>query len=159
MRLFAQLSVLVLVLASLASPAQSVAATRVDVFHFETEIQRERYRDLIAELRCPKCLNINIAGSDAPIAQDLRALVHRLVVIEGKTDQEVLDFVHARYGDFVLYDPPLNQRTWIIWFAPAAIGLLVIVVLVLLRRRALAKPEVQMTAQDQARLAQILEEE
>jgi cytochrome c-type biogenesis protein CcmH len=63
-------------------------------------------------------MNTNIAGSDATSAQTLRAAVHRLIVEEGKSDAEVLAFLQDRYGDFVLYDPPLNERTWLIWSVP-----------------------------------------
>lgn len=94
------------------------AATPVDVFHFDNAAQETRYRRLIEEIRCPKCMNTNIAGSDATSAQTLRAAVHRLIVNEGKTDAEVLSFMQDRYGDFVLYDPPFNARTWFIWLVP-----------------------------------------
>lgn len=100
----------------LGAPAK--AASPVDVFSFENETQEERYRRLIEEIRCPKCMNTNIAGSDATSAQTLRAAVHRLIVEEGKSDAEVLAFLQDRYGDFVLYDPPLNERTWLIWSVP-----------------------------------------
>ena len=146
-------------LTTLTLPTATHGASRVDVFHFDSDEQRARYRSLIAELRCPKCLNINIAGSDAPIAQDLRALVHRLVVIDGKTDEEVLAFVHARYGDFVLYDPPLNQRTWLIWFLPFGVAIAVVAVLTAMRRRAVAQPEQVLTDGDRERLARLLDDD
>ena len=75
-----------------------VAASQIDTFNFADEVQERRYRALIEEFRCPKCLNTNLAGSDAPIAQDLRKVVYRLVVIEGKREQEVRDYLQARYG-------------------------------------------------------------
>lgn len=90
----------------------------VDIYHFETIEQKVRYKALIEKFRCPKCLNTNIAGSDAPIAQDLRRTVHRLVVQEEFSDTEVEDYLHERYGDFVLYEPPLNSSSWLIWFMP-----------------------------------------
>ena len=112
------------------------AASPVDVYQFEDDGQRQRYRALIEEFRCPKCLNTNIAGSDAPIAQDLRRTVHRLVVQEGYSDKQVRDFLQARYGDFVLYDPPFNARTYLIWLVPVGLGMLALAVLSLLWRRA-----------------------
>ena len=93
-------------------------ASPVDVYEFPDAQAEARYRALIAEFRCPKCLNTNLAGSDAPIAQDLRAAVHRLVVREGLSDAEVRDYLQARYGDFVLYDPPLKAATLVLWGAP-----------------------------------------
>ena len=82
------------------------------------------YRALIDEFRCPKCLNANLSGSDAPIAHDLRLTVHRLLVEEGMSDQEVRDFLQARYGDFVLYDPPFKPSTWLLWLGPIGFLLL-----------------------------------
>jgi len=93
------------------------AASTVDTFSFDSAVTEERYRGLIAEIRCPKCQNVNIAGSDAPIAKDLRVTVHRLLG-EGLSDQEILDFLQARYGDFVLYDPPLRTNTVLLWLLP-----------------------------------------
>jgi cytochrome c-type biogenesis protein CcmH len=96
---------------------------------------------LTEEFRCPKCLNTNLAGSDAPIAADLRSTVHRLI-LEGATDQAIRDFLQARYGDFVLYDPPLRRDTLLLWLAPAlllAVGLAMVVVMVR-RRRGIAEP-------------------
>ena len=98
--------------------AAVLAASPVDLYDFDSEAQEARYRALIAELRCPKCLNTNLAGSDAPIAQDLRRTVHRLITEEGMSDDEILAFLQARYGDFVLYDPPFRPDTWILWLAP-----------------------------------------
>lgn len=95
-----------------------MAATPVDIYEFASSDQEARYRALIDEFRCPKCLNTNLSGSDAPIAQDLRRTIYRLVVIDGQSDQEIRDFLQARYGDFVLYDPPLKPGTWILWGAP-----------------------------------------
>lgn len=133
------------------------AAERVDVFHFDNEQQRERYQALIAELRCPKCLNTNIAGSDAPIAQDLRRLVHQFVVEEGRSDQEILDFLHARYGDFVLYDPPFNARTWLLWLLPILVGATVLGTLIRMKLRASHQPETTLSAAEQARLDELKE--
>ena len=75
------------------------------------------------ELRCPKCQNQAIGDSDAEISSDLRAEVYRLI-IEGETDEEIKEFMVARYGRYVLYNPPLDRQTLILWFGPA--GLLVI---------------------------------
>ncbi|NOX51594.1 MAG: cytochrome c-type biogenesis protein CcmH [Gammaproteobacteria bacterium] len=135
------------------------AASPVDVYHFDTAQQQQRYRALIEEFRCPKCLNTNIAGSDAPIAQDLRKAVHRLVVLEQYTDQQVRDYLQARYGDFVLYDPPFTQRTWLIWMVPLCLGLLVLAVLFSLQRRARRHATIELNAQDQSRLKAFLEDD
>ena len=104
------------------------AASTVDVYDFATPEQEARYRGLIAELRCPKCMNTNIAGSDAPIAKDLRSAVHEMI-LAGQTDTEILQFMQSRYGDFVLYDPPFNQRTWLFWILPVAVALILVAAL------------------------------
>lgn len=99
------------------------AQAAIDAYPFDTDEERTRYNALIDELRCPMCLNTNLAGSDAMIAQDLRREVHRLV-LEGKTDEEILDFMYDRYGDFILYEPRVNHRTIALWFGPLLLLLL-----------------------------------
>jgi len=135
------------------------AASPVDIYQFDTPQQQQRYKALTDEFRCPKCMNTNIAGSDAPIAQDLRRTVHRLVVSEGYTDQQVRDFLQARYGDFVLYNPPLTGRTWLIWLMPVALGVIGLVVLFGLLLRARKRGVVSLDAEDQSRLQAILEKD
>jgi cytochrome c-type biogenesis protein CcmH len=107
------------------------AAGPVDIYAFDSPAEEQRFRQLIAELRCPKCLNTNLAGSDAPIAADLRRTVYRLIREERMSDAEILAFLQERYGDFVLYNPPVRPDTWILWFAP--VGFLLIGILVLWR--------------------------
>ena len=132
-----------------------MAASQIDIFSFTDEVQERRYRALIEEFRCPKCLNTNLAGSDAPIAQDLRKVVYRLVVTQGMSDQEVRDYLQARYGDFVLYDPPFNSKTWYIWLVPIALGVLALFVLLRLVRGARSSATV-LNAQQQERLQEIV---
>ncbi|NKB97275.1 MAG: cytochrome c-type biogenesis protein CcmH [Pseudomonadales bacterium] len=139
------------------------AASPVDVFTFNSIEEEARYRRLIAEIRCPKCMNTNIAGSDATSAQTLRVAVHRLIVQEGKTDQEVLDFMQDRYGDFVLYDPPLSSKTWFIWLLPVGVALVIIGFIFRLLRKTqdLAPPELDLKGLDpatQARLRDIIQD-
>lgn len=104
--------------------AAAYGVNPVDVYDFESAAQEERYRTLIAEFRCPKCLNTNLPGSDAPIAQDLRRTVYRLAISENRSDDEVREYLHERYGDFVLYDPPIRPATWVLWFGPVLLLLL-----------------------------------
>jgi len=137
----------------LMAAGSALAASQVDLHEFDNAEQRERYRSLIAELRCPKCLNTNLAGSDAPIAQDLRRAVHRLITEESMTDDEIRDFLQARYGDFVLYDPPFRPDTWVLWLAPALFLLIGALVL----WRMLRQPEQPLTADEAARLRAILD--
>ncbi len=111
------------------------AQAAIDSFEFRDEATRERFHSLSAELRCPKCQNQNIADSNSPIALDLRTELHRMLQ-QGDSDQEIVDFMVARYGEFVLYRPRVTAQTLVLWYGP--FGLLAIgavVVLVMTRRR------------------------
>jgi len=121
-------------------PGLAAAAGAIDAFEFADPGEAARYQSLIDELRCPKCLNTNLSGSDAPIAADLRALVYRKVR-DGESDQAIRDYLQTRYGDFVLYDPPKRADTALLWLIPLVllvIGLAVIARIA--RRRAAAAP-------------------
>jgi cytochrome c-type biogenesis protein CcmH len=84
---------------------------------FDDPVLNERYRTLIREIRCPKCLNESIAESGAPVAADLRREVRRLIG-EGASDDEVKTFLSSRYGEFVLYRPRVSETTWALWAGP-----------------------------------------
>jgi cytochrome c-type biogenesis protein CcmH len=84
---------------------------------FDDPVLNERYRALIREIRCPKCLNENIAESKAPVAAELRREVRRLIG-EGASDDEVKTFLSSRYGEFVLYRPRLTPTTLAVWAGP-----------------------------------------
>lgn len=89
----------------------------IDVYDFDSPQQEAQYRGLIEELRCPKCQNQNLAGSDAPIAQDLKQKIYDLIK-EGRSDSEIRNYMQDRYGDFISYKPPVRPSTWILWFFP-----------------------------------------
>jgi cytochrome c-type biogenesis protein CcmH len=94
---------------------------------FDDPVLDARYRALIREVRCPKCQNESIADSKAPVAADLRREI-REQIANGATDEQVTEFLLARYGDFVLYRPRVNPTTWALWGGPfvfLAIGSLV----------------------------------
>ena len=127
--------------AGLALGLLASAHAAIDTFEFASEAERQRYRNLIEELRCPKCQNQNIADSDAPIAMDLRGEIYRMLE-EGKSNEEIIDFLVSRYGDFVLYKPPLKTTTALLWFGPALLilGATVVVVRMVRRRPVAAAP-------------------
>jgi cytochrome c-type biogenesis protein CcmH len=107
----------------------------IDTYEFEDEATRERFNKLTFELRCPKCQNQNLQDSNSPIASDLRNEIYKMLQA-GNDDNEIVDFMVARYGDFVLYRPPVNQMTYVLWYGPAALVLIgVIVVLVISRKK------------------------
>jgi len=141
------------------------AQAAIDTYEFKDEGERARYRTLTEELRCPKCQNQNIADSDAPIAKDLRNEIHRMLG-EGKSDDEIVDFLVARYGDFVRYNPPVDARTWLLWYGPWLLlgGGLGVLALIVLRRRRPAGAEASalpgegddLTREERERLDQLL---
>jgi cytochrome c-type biogenesis protein CcmH len=137
----------------------STAQAAIDTYEFASEAERQRYRNLVEELRCPKCQNQNIADSDAPIAMDLRAQIYRMLE-EGKSNTEIVDFLVSRYGDFVLYKPPVTGRTLLLWYGPAGllIGGFVLLGVILLRRRRVNadSPATGLSADEQQRLAALL---
>ena len=150
-----------LIFASLALGLLASAHAAIDTFEFANDAERQRYRNLIEELRCPKCQNQNIADSDAPIATDLRNEIFRMLE-EGKSNDEIIDFLVSRYGDFVLYKPPLTSRTLLLWYGPA--GMLVIgfgvLGVILIRRRSQNKDHsaAGLSLDEQTRLAALLEQ-
>ena len=114
-----------------------VAQAAIDTYEFANDAERARFRELTQELRCPKCQNQDIADSNAPIATDLRREIFRMLG-EGKDNQQIIDFMVDRYGDFVRYKPALTSKTVVLWFGPLALlvgGLVVIGVIVGRRRR------------------------
>ena len=102
---------------------------------FESAEQEARFNDLTMELRCLVCQNQNLADSDAPLAHDLREEIHGMLTA-GKNDEEIKTFMVERYGDFVLYSPPVQSNTVALWAVPAGLLLLgSIAVFVVVRRQ------------------------
>ncbi|MFZ3023075.1 cytochrome c-type biogenesis protein [Pseudomonas sp.] len=138
-----------------------MANAAIDTYEFKDEGERARFRTLTEELRCPKCQNQNIADSNAPIATDLRREIFRMLE-EGKSNAQIVDFLVLRYGDFVLYKPPVNARTYLLWYGPFALlglGVLGLGVLVLRRRKG-AKNSVQaaLSVNERERLSALLQQ-
>ena len=105
---------------------------------FEDPEQQARYEHLIKDLRCLVCQNQSIADSNATLASDLRREV-REMMIAGQSDEQIREFMTARYGDFVRYGPPVSPRTWLLWSAPVLLllgGLGVAAMVVMRRMRA-----------------------
>jgi len=116
-----------------------------------------RAREIGKSLRCLVCQNQSIDDSDADLARDLRAVVRERLA-SGATNDQVIDYVHARYGDFVLLNPPFKPSTWALWIAPAAVlGFGAAAVAVFLRRRRDAPAPAALTAEEEARLAALIE--
>jgi len=123
-----------LLLALLSTPAVAI-----DPHDFDSPEQEARYQRLTEELRCLVCQNQNIADSGAPLAKDLRTQVLEMLK-QGKTDTQIKTYMTDRYGDFVLYSPPVKTSTWVLWFGPGLIlvGALLFLILTLKRRMTLS---------------------
>ncbi|WAG12319.1 cytochrome c-type biogenesis protein CcmH [Aeromonas dhakensis] len=148
-----------LLLAGLGGAGQAQAA--IDVYTFDNDAQEQTFRELTKELRCPKCQNQDIADSNAGLAKDLRDKTYQMVR-EGKEKQEVVDYMVARYGNFILYNPPLMASTLILWLGPLLVIVVGIVLVVVRSRRrpAAATPaDSALSAEEQRRLAALLKEE
>lgn len=116
----------------------------------------QRARGISAELRCLVCQNQSIDDSDAPLAKDLRMLV-REQLLSGKSDGEVMDFVVARYGDYVLLTPRFKSDTILLWVTPFAVLLIAGAALILRRRRPLSVPESPLSDAERETLRKALE--
>ena len=101
-----------------------------EVYGFANDADQDRFYNLVDTYRCPKCQSSNLAGSNAPIAKDLKREIHRLIE-EGKTDKQIEIFLSSRYGDFILYKPALRRNTLILWIGPFALFLLIILSVVI----------------------------
>lgn len=136
-----------------------VAHGAIDTYEFSNDAERDRFRELTKELRCPKCQNQDIADSNAPIATDLRREIFRMLG-EGKDNQQIIDFMVDRYGDFVRYKPALTAKTAILWFGPLGLlvgGFVVIGVIVGRRRTQRAESADTLSAEERQRLGTLLD--
>lgn len=107
-----------LIISSFILVFSSFSATAVeDILHFQSLQEEQNYKELIAELRCPRCQNQNIADSNALVAKDMRYKTKKMLS-DGANKQEVIDYMVGRYGDFVHYKPPLKASTIILWLLP-----------------------------------------
>ena len=106
----------------------------VEVNEFDNKLDSERFKVLVNELRCLVCQNQNLADSNAELAQDLRKEVY-LMIKKGQSNDEIVDFMVVRYGDFVLYKPPFKAETFILWVGPFLILLFAVIFLIIFIRK------------------------
>ncbi|WP_448546518.1 cytochrome c-type biogenesis protein [Thalassotalea fusca] len=146
-----------LVLTTLFLLLSAFSTYGADTYVFKDEVTEKRYQALVKELRCPKCQNQNLADSNSPIAKDLRHEVYQLLE-QGKADKEIVDFMVARYGEFVLYRPKVSNLTYVLWFGPAILLLIgAIVVVLILRRNRLPQAET-LSEEQQEKLKKLLKD-
>ena len=120
----------------------------------------QRARDLSKEIRCVVCQSQSVADSDADIARELRVLI-REQIAAGKSDQDIRDYLVARYGDFVLFDPPFKAATYVLWIGPFAVLVLAgLVVALFFRRRALEPARARaLDPDEQGRVERLMRED
>lgn len=127
----------------------------IEAYEFDSPQIEAEYNRLINELRCLVCQNQNLAGSDADLARDMRQQTHEMLS-EGKSPQQVVDFMVARYGDFVLYRPRFKASTYLLWLGPFL--LLLIVLALILRRLRAGTRTTEVDAEALARAQRLLDE-
>ena len=127
----------------------------IEAYQFDSAEMEADYNRLIDELRCLVCQNQNLSGSDADLARDLRRQTYQMLQ-QGKSPQQVVDFMVARYGDFVLYRPQFKSNTYLLWLGPFLL-LMLVLYLVVRRLRAADKP-VEVDASALAQAKQLLED-
>ena len=145
---------LLAILAVLASLSPAFALTPDELL--KDPALEHRAREISAQLRCLVCQNQSIDDSDAPLAKDLRTLV-REQLVAGKSDQEIMEFVVSRYGEFVLLKPPFTLSTILLWGTPFAVLLIAGVALFLRRRRVEPVPETPLTEAERQALQKAME--
>lgn len=126
------------------------------IYQFDNEVDEARFKAFINEMRCPTCQSQNIAGSDSMSAQDLRRDIYEQIQ-DGRSDKEITDSMVARYGDYILYRPPLTPATLALWLMPAVLLVIAVIVMVLMiRHRRAEQLEQPLDSGEQAELSRLL---
>jgi len=144
-----------LIISVVVSLTLPVIAVQIEFHTFENVQQEKLYLDLVAELRCVKCQNQNLAESNAELARDMRDKTYAMVV-EGKSRQDVVNYMTARYGDFVLYRPPFKSKTLLLWIGPPLLLLLSLFFLLKVVRNQSKKRPVQLSDAERESVRSVL---
>ena len=128
-----------------------------EVLEFDSAQQEQQYHELIDELRCLVCQNQNLADSNAALAQDLRERTYRMVR-SGDSSNEIIDYMVARYGEFIMYRPPLRTSTYLLWFGPLVFLLLAVLTVVLYWRRTRRNTGAKLDAASRQKVRQLLDD-
>lgn len=151
-----RITVILSLLVLLTSSLLSVYAA-VEVKQFKKPDHEQRYKKLINELRCVVCQNQNIADSNAELAKDLRKQVFKMINT-GKSDDDILEFMVTRYGDFVLYRPEFNSMTFLLWVGPFIIFIIGLTILVSFIRQRKTVVATELSNEDKEKLKQLLKD-
>tara|TARA_Y100000766_G_scaffold43168_1_gene33159 strand:+ start:738 stop:1142 length:405 start_codon:yes stop_codon:yes gene_type:complete len=127
------LSLILLLSFGANSSEQDGAGVANDAYLFENEAKEVLFYSLLFELRCPKCQSSNLSGSNSPISNDLKREVYELV-LEGKTGQQIKSHLVKRYGNFIIYNPPVEPATYLLWFGPFILLILAGLLIFLFRK-------------------------
>ena len=146
--------IVVISLLFLLNPSSYAA---VEVKQFKNLEHERRYKSLILELRCVVCQNQNIAESNAALAKDLRKQVFKMINA-GKSDDDILEFMVIRYGDFVLYRPEFNSMTFLLWVGPFIIFIIGLTILVSFIRQRKTVVASELSNKDKEKLKQLLKD-
>lgn len=142
--------------AILLALALSATAGGIELREFDDPVLAQRYHDLTASMRCPLCENQAIGDSDSPISGDMRERVYQMLQ-DGRSDNEIVSHMVERFGDYILYNPRLEKRTYLLWGLPVGLGILGFVLLMLIiraRRKSSAKA---LSAEERARLDALIQ--
>ncbi len=134
-----------------------MAGAGVEYRQFTSPEQQAAYENLTSELRCLVCQNQTIADSNAELAADLRRQVYEMLQ-QGKSKQDIAQFMTDRYGDFVLYNPPFKLKTGLLWIGPVVFLLIGLVAVFLFVRRKKTNATVEINAEKQQKIRSLLEE-
>ncbi|MBO1519807.1 cytochrome c-type biogenesis protein [Oceanisphaera pacifica] len=146
-------SILVLLAGLWLTPSAMAA---IDVYEFDSPKQEEVFHELTRELRCPKCQNQDIGDSDAELAKDLRDKTY-VMLQEGKSKDDVVEYMVARYGNFILYKPPVMASTLILWVSPVIVIVLgLLMVFARARKKTRDNADSDLSAEEKERLANLL---
>ncbi|MGZ5049934.1 MAG: cytochrome c-type biogenesis protein [Methylobacter sp.] len=133
-----------------------LAYAGVEYREFQNPEQQQAYESLTSELRCLVCQNQTIADSNAELAADLRRQVYEMLQ-QGKSREDIAQFMTDRYGDFVLYNPPFKLKTGLLWLGPVAFLLTGLVALVLFARRKKTSETAELDAEKRQKVRSLLE--
>ncbi len=135
-------------------PAQAA----IVAFEFDDPAKEARFKHFGEELRCLVCQNQSIADSNAELALDLRRELYKMIQNDA-TDEEIIDFMTNRYGDFVLYRPPVKTTTYLLWFGPFVLVLIGLIILFRVIRSGNKQGNTELSTEEQQRLQQLLKNE